>query len=569
LSDVKKRIENRVGWKSKWGIIAVCGVLAFAVTALLAYRLYKRSEPDLLVRGARELLAKKDYTGAILDARRALQINPASADACRIIASILESIGNAEAIDWRRRVLRLAPDSLDDKLALAATALRLNQPYVAGEALELISDRDKRCVAYESTAGAVAVANEDFAAASRHYEEALRIDPNSESNRFNCANALLRSPIPGERETGLQILERLRTSAKFAPLSLRALTTDLAAHNQLLDAQKFSSELQSNPGVEFSDKLNHLDLLQATGSAEFRTFLHSLEQQASIEPANVGMLMAWMARRQFAGEAITWGKQLPSKAISNSQTGANLANCYIAIGDWEGLKGIVAGLTWGDAEYLRHAYLARAMKELGDADGFRKEWRFSESAAANQSDDLRTLIRLVDSWGWKDLIKELLVRAAQANREQEWALFLLYQIYAQEGNTRQMCWAAAKARVVDPTNESAENNFAMLSLLLKNDVDRATELARALYSKQPTNPVFTSTYAYALHLAGRTQDALRIMSVLRTDQLRDPSIAAYYGIFLAASGAHAEAAGFLELAKKATLLPEEKQLVASAVRELN
>jgi hypothetical protein len=58
------------------------------------------------------------------------------------------------------------------------------------------------------------------------------------------------------------------------------------------------------------------------------------------------------------------------------------------------------------------------------------------------------------------------------------------------------------------------------------------------------------------------------MSYLRPDQLRDPTIAAYYGIFLAASGAHAEAAGFLELAKKATLLPEEKQLVASAVQEL-
>jgi tetratricopeptide (TPR) repeat protein len=268
----------------------------------------------------------------------------------------------------------------------------------------------------------VAVANEDFAAAIRHYEEALRIDPNSESNRFNYANILLRSPTPGERESGLQILERLRTSAKFGPLSLRALTTDLAAHNQLLDALKFSSELQSNPHVEFSDKLNHLDLLQATGSPEFRTFLQNVQQHASIEPAKVGPLMAWMAGHQLAGEAIMWGKQLPSKTISNSQAGANLANCYIVIGEWEGLKRILAGLNWGDAEYLRQAYLARAMKELGDADGFRKEWRFSESAAADQSDGLKTLVRQVDSWGCKDQIKELLMRAAQANREQEWEI---------------------------------------------------------------------------------------------------------------------------------------------------
>src|SRR5947209_1420229 len=41
-----------------------------------------------------------------------------------------------KAIEWRRRVVRLAPDSLEDKLALTTTGLRLNLPSVVREALD-------------------------------------------------------------------------------------------------------------------------------------------------------------------------------------------------------------------------------------------------------------------------------------------------------------------------------------------------------------------------------------------------------------------------------------------------
>ena len=47
--------------------------------------------------------------------------------------------------------------------------------------------------------------------------------------------------------------------------------------------------------------------------------------------------------------------------------------------------------------------------------------------------------------------------------------------------------------------------------------------------------------------------------------LRVPSVAAYYGIVLMATGDKAKAREFLELGQKATLLPEERTLLARAL----
>jgi predicted Zn-dependent protease len=554
--------------KGKSWIIAFGAILGFGLAAFGAFHAYRHWEPNFLLREAHEFLVKKDYPSAALVVRRVLQINPANVDACRIVAGILESKGDSEAIQWRRRIVQLAPDSLDDKLAWVATALRFSKPSVAQEALALVKEKANRGASYESSAGAVAVAFGNFEEARKHYGEALRLNPQAEANQFNYANALLRSEIPEERASALGILERLCTSHEFRLLALRVLTTDLAAHHQLSNALKFSSELLSDAQSTFSDHVNHLDLLLQSGAADFESSLRSLEDRASARPQETGILMGWMATNEFAEEATHWANRLPWQILSTPQAGAGLAVCYIAVRDWAKLQALAARSNWGDLDYLRIAFFARALKERGDSDGFQTQWNAAETAAATKPAGLKELVRLVDLWGWKSQTIELLVSAAQDRRDEEWALRLLYQIYSQQGDTRKMCWVAARMRQVDPANEMAENNFAMLSLLLENEVDHASNIARQLYNKDPANAVFASTYAYALYLTGKTDEALRIMRSLRTDQLRDPPIATYYAILLAASGSRAEASKFLDLAKNAILLPEEKQLVATAFDKL-
>jgi hypothetical protein len=54
------------------------------------------------------------------------------------------------------------------------------------------------------------------------------------------------------------------------------------------------------------------------------------------------------------------------------------------------------------------------------------------------------------------------------------------------------------------------------------------------------------------------------MDQLSPDQLRDPSVAVYYGLILAAAGQKEKAREYLGRASQANLLPEEKALVARA-----
>jgi len=93
-------------------------------------------------------------------------------------------------------------------------------------------------------------------------------------------------------------------------------------------------------------------------------------------------------------------------------------------------------------------------------------------------------------------------------------------------------------------------------------------MAQETYQTDPNNPFYICTYAYSLLLQNRTQEAAKLITGLKTDDLKIPSIAAYYGVVLAQAG-HSDAAREpLRLAQTGQLLPEEKELVRQAMTRL-
>ena len=112
-----------------------------------------------------------------------------------------------------------------------------------------------------------------------------------------------------------------------------------------------------------------------------------------------------------------------------------------------------------------------------------------------------------------------------------------------------------------------ENNLALVSLLLGVNTDKAQELAEKVFKKDPKNPSFLSTYAFALHLKKKDAEGLRLFEQLSAKELEDPSIALYYGIALASSGQKEKAQKYLTLAGKAQTLPEERRLLVEATQK--
>jgi tetratricopeptide (TPR) repeat protein len=240
------------------------------------------------------------------------------------------------------------------------------------------------------------------------------------------------------------------------------------------------------------------------------------------------------------------------------------AECLIALAKWPELLALVEPGDWKDFEFTRLAYKARAAKELGDRFSSKTSWTFA-TIGARRPEQLSKLAWMASRWGWRDELQETLW-AATKQPKPEWALQMLHRIYQHDGDTNRLLRVAETALKLDDTNLQARNNVAMLSLLLKRDAPAALEIARELHQKDPKNADFASTYAFALHQAGRSPEGLAVLKQLSPEQLKEPSIASYYALLLDSAGEKTEALAFAKLGQAAPVLPEEKSLFSSLAR---
>ena len=147
------------------------------------------------------------------------------------------------------------------------------------------------------------------------------------------------------------------------------------------------------------------------------------------------------------------------------------------------------------------------------------------------------------------------------------ALTALQRLYKSKQNSHGLLRVAKRALELNPADLVAANNCASLGLLLTGD-SSARRLAAKLHVEHPANTVFSATYAFALHLEGKTGEALKVMETLQEAQLRHPAIAAYYFVMLVENGKMERAHSFLSAANQAALLPEEQQLLTAATHKL-
>jgi len=116
--------------------------------------------------------------------------------------------------------------------------------------------------------------------------------------------------------------------------------------------------------------------------------------------------------------------------------------------------------------------------------------------------------------------------------------------------------------LAEPQNVTARNNYILLALLSKQNVDSAHQLARALYKEHPADPAVAASYGLSLYDQDKPDEAVTVMDTLKPEQLNEPVIASYYGLFLAAAGHAEKAQKYLQLGAQAAMLPEEKTLIA-------
>jgi len=361
-------------------------------------------------------------------------------------------------------------------------------------------------------------------------------------------------------------MEQFCSDTNFAAAALRSLVTDRLARNDLPGAEGYATQLLATAHATLSDQLQYLGILQKLRSPEFAAQLKSTQSLAGTNGLAAAEVASWMVANDRRPEAYQWLTNLPPSIQSQWPVRLAYVNYYYTEQDWTGLRSYTSGGNWGETDFLRAAFLSQAWSRLDDGLVSDSVWQTAVGETGGRFSALTALLDLSRRWKMNEsATDDLLWRIVQNFPRERWAQQDLERRYFGAGNTAKLRQLYTRELAFSPQDITLKNNLAATMLLLKDNLPQACQLANDAYAQRPEDPVIVSTYAYSLHLQGRTQDGVSALEKLNPESLAEPSVALYYGVLLAAQHDTNRAIPFLAIAQaRGRLLPEEKKLLAAA-----
>lgn len=541
------------------------GVFLFVFLCWGGCHAYSVVESQRLTRRGGAYLGGNDVRQAALSARRALQLNPYNVGAMRVLARAAEALNDRSALDWRRKAVELDAHSVENALALINCALQFNDVVTAKKALDGIDENARDTAEFHAASARLAESEKKFAESEGEWEKAALLAPNNNSYQLQFAFSLLRMNDSEKRDKALSILQGLRGDLAQRASATRALFADgVTHHSPGEELVALARELQDYPEATFNDRILYLDIMRQLQDPEFTPYLTRIEKEVVTNPNDLAALLAWMKTSGMSLLAVDFAATLPNEQLNKWPVPLALAEAHAKLGDWSVLETFMTNQKWDQFEFLDHAYLALALRQQGKLKASQSEWNAAKKEAGGESQYLWTLSRAATEWGWHDEATDMLWTLSKQPDAQNEALQNLYQQYFEAKDTFGLYRVLGRLAELQPKDPGIQNNLAQVSLLLNIDTERASKAAADVYHKESSNPAYATTYAFSLFMKGDLKGAVGIMNGLTEAQLRDPAVAAYYGIVLAAAGDPAKAQEYLRTGASAKLLPEEKALLAKA-----
>jgi Flp pilus assembly protein TadD len=548
-----------------WGLIAV---LLISVGGFLAYRGYKSARQTKLINQAKKYLASSNDRKALLCLQRALRYNSKDIRACRLISDLCERGRSPAAVYWRGQVVELSPRSVDDRLALAQTALVFREFGVATNALAGIPQSDRNTTAFHNISGAIAVAANQLHDAEAHFIEASRLSPSDPAPQLNLAVLRLHGSNDAALVEARVALQRFITSPTNSALrcqAFRELIVDSVRFRQTNTALALSKELLQDTNSVFADRLLRLNILRSIQSPDFKPALSEFQREAAGNPAKIYEMATWqMGVMGAPAEALDWLYSCPAELHTNQVLTRVAADCYSLMQNWTGLVSFVETQNWHELEFVRHALKTRGLRGQGLTGAAKAEWELTLKATSYQKTPLLMLLRMVAQWKWDSEAEETLWAIVNRYPEEKWAQEALGQVLYANGRTRPLMSLFNQQVKRSPTDLAAKNNLAMTALLLEAQEFKPHDLAREVYQQAPTNSSYISTYAFSLYLQNKYADALKVIQQLKPGELEKPTISGYYALILKATGDPVKAKSYFAYASKVPRLPEEQRLFERA-----
>jgi hypothetical protein len=568
-----RKVSRRIIWYRR---MAVFLLAAGSVGVWLAYepagQRYRAWKQRNALAQARQYLDKKDLPNAKLALDIALTTVPGSPEALRVAAELLESIGSAQAIAFRRLVLHQSPDSMPDRLALASSAIRFNDPNAARDALAGFTPAqlEQPAVLRAHLAYALAVKNQPMADAL--FDRLSALAPLDDEMKALHAMLLRQHPNEKKSAAAKSELERLAQSPRFALTLNRAFFTEAVAARDFAAARRFAATVTRDPGATLADRLNEASLHLLVDQQPFAKVFAALAPAAADTGPHAAEFVRWLIVQGKAAEATRWLDQAPAAVAGTPEVAGVRAELAAVAQDWDRLGQLVEAGAWGPVpgEVVRLAMSARVVGARNPA--LRKQvWDEALGAAGGNLGTLRVLLRLASTWQWEEETEALLWAVVRIDPGQNWAHSALLGVFRARGDGRRMLEVMTLLKNAAPTSATYRHDWVLLTLLVSPSAgwDTPKTIAREIHRADPANPSYAATYALALAQAGRAEEARAVIEKLPASDREFPLRAPYLAFVYGHCRRPVEYKRYADLAANAAVLQEERLLVRAGQEALS
>ncbi len=550
-------------------IVCILGsILAIGLVAWISRPAYRHWKLKRFQQQARQFLAKTNLQAAWFSAHAAYNFDANNIETIRLLGEVLGQANQPETLAFRRRLATLEPNATNALLWAQAGLAFDRPPFLdTAKALESVPEQARRTADFHFISAGLELKRGNVAKAEEHFAQVIEMAPTNQQARINLAVLQLRSADARKRDDAQKTLESLRSAPETRATVLRSLVGFCSDSKQDEKALEYSRELVSGEAL-FEDELTHLNLLKRAGgglSTEFKARLEALQRGSRQKPEQAAQLAGWMGSNGLADPALAWVRSLSKETQEALPVQIAVADLYSEKKDWGAMEAYLRDRTWPDREFARNALLAYALRNGGDVESSKGRWNRAVRATDDQPQLLGALARMAVSWNWNAEAEGVLWTMVTKHPDEKWATQTLLESYGRAGNTAGLKKVFAAQVEADPNDFDARNNLAVASFLLREDLEKAHQLARGVYDHDPKNAGFIGTYAYSQHLQGRSKEALALFEQLKPENRTDAATAIYYGVVLAAVGERERAIAPLEFAAKSSLLPEERRLAAETL----
>jgi cellulose synthase operon protein C len=565
-------------------------VLQIAIVALLllggagygGWRWLQGWRYDKAIHDAQDFMRLGDPRSAVFAAKRAAQVRGDSVEAARLLAEALEKTGSIESVLWRKKVVDLLPGDWREHVAFAASAMRFGDPKMARAALEKVDAAGREHIDFQRAAADIALALHDDAVAETHLTEVLRLDPYDRERKLKLAMLRIESKDAAVAAQALTTVEELKDDPALRLIALRVLLNDATKKNlrpsvrlelsaatpvssaKLIDdprLARIAEELLADENATLTDCMSSFAVLSQIRGTEVAGRLDRFATAKFRTPADLGDAMLWLNGRGYADHTVSWSEKLPDALRQTPEVQIAIADAYVLQKEWGLVQAVVEETTWANLEAERLVLSAIAWRISGDGQRADASWNLAELELKQDAVRIRRLADFCVRWSAEPEKEKLWWKLAACPGDQTAVLKKLFALSLQRKDGTGLHRAVKGLYLAQPEDGPAMNNYAWVSLLRKEDLEAAHDLADRVHALDPKVGAYASTYAYSQHLRGRTAEGVQALAALPTRALEEPTVAGCYGFLLTAAGEVEKAQPFIGIARRSPdLLPEEARL---------